>query len=68
MSEPDYKEFYDVMMHVVQDWENLSEEWSGSSGGNAIRTVVKTIATVSELCAPNGPIAHLAWPARKDEA
>lgn len=68
MSEPDYKEFYDVMMLVVQDWENLSEEWSGSSGGCARHNVLKTIATVSEICVPNGPIAHLAWPARKDEA
>ena len=68
MPEPDYKEFYDVMMRVVQDCENLSEELSGSSGGCALHNVLKTIATASEICAPNGPIAHLAWPARKDEA
>ena len=68
MPEPDYKEFYDVMMLAAQTWENLAEEWSGSSESGTLHTVVKTIATVSELCAPNGPIAHLAWPARKDEA
>ena len=68
MSEPDYKEFYDAMMRVVQDWENLSEECSGSSGGCALHNVLKTIATVSEICAPNGPIAHLASTVRKDEA
>lgn len=68
MSEPDYKGFYVAMMRVVQDLENLSEEWSGSSEGCALHNVLKTIATVSEICAPNGPIAHLAWPTRKDEA
>ena len=64
MSEPDYKAFYDAMMRVAQDWEDLSEEWSGSNEGDALHTVVKAIASVSEVYVPNGPIAHLS---RKDE-
>ena len=65
MGKRNYKEFYDAMMRVVQDWEDLAEDWSGSNEGYALHTVVKAIATVSEVYVPNGPIAHLA---RKDEA
>ena len=65
MSEPDYKAFYDAMMRVAQGWEGLSEDWSGSNEGDVLHTVVKAVASVSEVYVPNGPIAHLA---RKDEA
>ena len=68
MSEPDYKAFYDVMMYAAQGWEDLSEEWSGSSESDTLHTVVKAIATASEVYVPNGPIAHLASPVRKEEA
>ena len=60
MTEPDYKAFYDAMVRVVQDWEGLAEDWSGSIEGYALDTVVKAIASVSEGYAPNGPLAHLA--------
>ena len=65
MSEPDYKAFYDVMMFVVQDWEDLSDEWRGSNEGRALHKVVKTIAALGEVYVTNGTLAHLA---RKDEA
>ena len=68
MPEPDYKAFYDVMMLAAQTWENLAEEWRGSSESGTLHTVVKAIATASEVYVPNGPIAHLASPVRKDEA
>lgn len=59
MSEPDYKKFYDVMMRLAQDWEDLAVAWGDSSGGYALRAVVGAIASVSETYTPNAPIANL---------